>query len=212
MIRINLLRAERKVGRRVKAAPIAPSETVKQLGFLAVFLAFAVVCGYLWLDVQGKKSDLETRVRQATQRREKLKQIKELVDRLEIERERLSERLDVLTNLKDNLRTPLYPVFFIYDAQLKSTGIILEGIKQGSADDSSLLKITLSGESTTDENLNSFLDTIARNQIVTAVDIVSASNNKFTVDLMFLPLNMLSELAEAASEPDAGDQNQGSGE
>ncbi len=203
MIRINLLRRERRKERR-PAAKAAPSETTKQLGFLALFLLTVVAGAWLWFDIQGKKADLDVQIRAASQERERLKTIKELVDRLEIERERLALRLDVLGDLKNNLRTPLYAVFFLYISQQNRPDVVVEEIRQRTSESEGVLQFTVKGEAS-DENLNRFLDDLAAEALVTGVDIVSAAASKFEINIAFHPLfNLAEEQTEESAEGEAG--------
>ncbi|HUX06141.1 MAG TPA: hypothetical protein VMX35_02415 [Acidobacteriota bacterium] len=203
MIRINLLRRERRKERR-PAAKAAPSETVKQLGFLAIFLLTVAVGAWLWFDIQGRKADLDTQTRAASAERERLKSIKELVDRLELEREKLALRLDVLSDLKNNLRTPLYAVFYLYIAQQNRPDVIIDEIRQKTSESESMLEFTVKGEAT-DENLNRFLDELAAEVLVTGVDIVSATGNKFEINIAFHPLSSLAgEEGQGSAEGEAG--------
>jgi hypothetical protein len=190
MVRINLIRGERRKERRVKRAAIAPTETTKQLGFVAIFVLTIAVGAWLWFDVQGKKSDLQQQIRVASQERERLKSIKELVDRLEVERERLAERLDVLANLKNNLRTPLYSLFFIYLAQQNNPGVVISEMRERPGEVEGLDKYVLKGESS-DENLNKFIESLARETLVSTVDIVSVSNGRFEIAVVFHPIAAL---------------------
>jgi hypothetical protein len=206
MIRINLLRRERRKERRPAAAKATPSETTKQLGFLAIFLLTVAVGAWLWFDIQGKRADLDSQIRTASQERERLKTIKELVDRLEVERERLAIRLDVLSGLKNNLRTPIYAVFFVYLAQQDRPNVVIDEFRQRQASDreGGVMSFSLKGEAT-DENLNRFLDDLASDALVAGVDIVSATASKFEIRLDFYPIShLVASEGEASGEAESG--------
>ena len=94
---------------------------------------------------------MNQQVRTATAERERLKTIKEIVDRLELERQRLAARLDVLSNLKNNLRTPLYPVFFLYLAQQNRPGVVFEEFVAREENEERITYYTLKGESSNEE-------------------------------------------------------------
>jgi hypothetical protein len=204
MIRINLLRRERRKERRPAVAKAAASETTKQLGFLAIFLLAVAVGAWLWFDIQGRKADLDGQIRTASQERERLKNIKELVDKLEVERERLALRLDVLSGLKNNLRTPLYSLFFVYLAQQNRPNLIINEFKQKASEAEGLLSYTVKGEAS-NEDLNKFLEDLSAEALVAGVDIVSATGSRFEIRLNFYPISHLSTSeAEKGEEAESG--------
>jgi Tfp pilus assembly protein PilN len=184
MIRINLIKKERKEGRRPKIE-FAPSEMTKQLAFVALFVLTFAVAAFFWFDLQGRKSALESDIAEATRERDRLKSIKELVDRLEKERNRLAQRLQVLNDLKNNLRTPLHPVFFIYVAQQENADVLITEISQNSGN---VNDITIIGQAS-QENLNKFSETLMSEPLVQTVNIISQVGNRFQVVASFVPFN-----------------------
>ena len=209
MIRINLLRGETKRARRVTKAA-EPSELTKQLGFIAIVLVAVLIGAWLWFGVQGRKSELQQQVRTATAERERLKTIKEIVDRLELERARLAERLDVLSDLKNNLRTPLYPLFFLYLAQQNRPGVVFDEFVSRGEEEGRITYYTLKGESNNEE-LNRFMEDLSREAIVVAVDMVSSAAGKFEISIGFMPLNMLEPSLEEGDESEADEEESGGG-
>lgn len=214
MIRINLISRERRKERKVtRGAPITPSETAKQLSFLAVFLVTFAIGAYLWFDIQGTKERLTTAVGVATRERDRLKSIKDLVDNLEVEQSKLAQRLAVLLSLKNNLRTPLHSLFFIYLAQQENTEVMLTEVRQGSESEND---IVILGESAK-ENLNRFADTLKGERIVRSLDITSQVGERFQLVLKFRPIRELKNTAEGTSadstvepeEEDADSENAG---
>jgi len=203
MIRINLLRGERKKDRRAVVRAAEPSELSKQLGFLAIFLVALAIGGWLWLDIQGRKSELNNQIRIATAENERLKSIKEIVDRLEMERERLAARLDVLSNLKNHLRTPLYSIFFIYLEQQNRPGVLIDEIvEKPDRGEGDVTFFTIKGEST-NEDLNRFMESLAAEKLVAGVDIVSASGGKFEISVGFFSLSNLEAGDEGTTTAEA---------
>ena len=172
MIRINLLRRERVKDKKVKAPARAPSQMMGQLGFVAVFVVTLAVIAFLWLDVQGKKDALESEYREATQERERLRSVEELVNRLEAERERLATRLQTLSNLKDNLRTPYYGIGVIWAAYLPQENNRDFALSSVSQETDSDMRFVVEGEASRDallrfhDNLNSFTKLVQRVRIL----------------------------------------------
>lgn len=196
MIRINLVRVERRKEKKPSAIAFSPSEVTKQLGFIAIFLVTIGIAGFLWIDIQMKKSEFQNKVREATIERDRLRSVKDLVDRLEAERGRLVQRLEVLSDLKNNLRTPLYSVSFIYLAFLSNQNVFLNSIAQRGGDYNN---ITIAGEAT-QENLNKFSDTLRNESIVDSLDIVSQVGNVFMINVKFKPIKSLGKPAVAEGE------------
>lgn len=209
MIRINLIRVERRKEKKPSAIAFSPNEVTKQLGFIAIFLVTISIAGFLWLDIQMKKSALQDEVRMATIERDRLKSIKDLVDRLEAERAKLVQRLEVLSDLKNNLRTPLYSLSFVYFAYQANQNVFLNSVVQRPGDYNN---ITISGEATK-ENLNKFSETLRSEPIVESLNIVSQVGEVFQITVRFRPLQSMRgpTAAEGEGEQAAGATETASG-
>ena len=183
MIRINLIRSEKKHEKKASVIEIAPNEMTKQLAFLAMFVVTIAACAFFWFDLSAKKADLESQVDAARVERDRLKSVKQLVDRLEVERNRLSQRLEVLTDLKNNTRTPLQPFFFIYLAHQENQSVVLYEVTETFGEN--LHTFRINGEASK-EDLNRFSSTLMAEPLVQQVDIISQVGDRFQIIVKFV--------------------------
>lgn len=200
MIRINLIRRERKREKKAAAVQFTPNELTKQLSYVALILVTIGIAAFFWFDLQGRKDVMQRDVGAATRERDRLKTVKELVDRLEGERGRLAQRLEVLSNLKNNLRTPLYNLFFVYLAQQEHRNVTIFEVTEVDAG----AALTINGEAT-QENLNKFSDTLMKDLIVRNIDIISQVGERFQIRVNFVPVKSLSAPAEDPGVVDGGE-------
>lgn len=195
MIRINLIREEHKKLKKPAVLTVAPSDMTKQLVFLALFVITVAVCAFFWLDISGKKSALESDEAIALRERDRLKSVKELVDRLEGERSRLLQRLEVLSDLKNNLRNPMHAIFMVYLAQQENQQVTLSEVRETAGE---VKQLRITGEAS-QENLNRFSDTLMNEPLVSSIDIISQVGERFEIVVRFQPIKGFG-MGDAASQ------------
>jgi uncharacterized protein YlxW (UPF0749 family) len=192
MIHINLVRKERKKDRKDKSLQLAAGDMGQQLIFVGMFLLTFAVMAFFWFDISGKQNELQQEVREAQAEKRRLEKVKKLVDGLEKERNKLAARLEVLSSLKNNLRTPLHPLFFVYLAQQENPRVLLQTVKVDSSGE--FVIVTISGLAT-QENLNSFSETLLKEKIIADVDINSQRGMNFQIRVDFVPFSKFGESA-----------------
>lgn len=197
MIHINLVRKERKKEKQEKSLQLGAGDMWQQLIFVGLFLITFAAMAFFWFDITGKKNDLDRQVRAAQAEKRRLEEVKNLVDGLEMERNKLAQRLEVLTNLKENLRTPLHPIFFIYLAQQENPRVLLQNLSVQRNEQ--YVVVTISGQATK-ENLNSFSETLLQEPIIADVDILSQKGLTFEIRVDFHPFNSFGQQEQLAGE------------
>lgn len=176
MIRINLLRRERRPDRRAKrvAGEPAQSNILQQLSFVALVAVVAALCGWLWLDTEGKKTRLNDEKRRLTDEKESLKGIRQKVNELQAKQQRAENLRQLLTDLQVNQRTPLYALYYLYKAQVENKDAIYTEIRQR---DPRGLQINVKGEADTDQSFQNIFDTLANyTDIVNRVRFIKRNN------------------------------------
>lgn len=193
MIRINLIKSTQKEETKKAAITFSPDEMTKQLVFLAMIIVTIAVAAYFWFDIQGKKDNFNTDIRNARVERDRLKVVKDLVDRMDAEKEKLGQRLEVLSDLKNNLRTPVYNLFFVYLAQQDNYKVLLKDISQTRSD-----MFEIRGTASP-EDLNKFSDTLRADSLVSNLNMMKQEGNEFTIEVIFTKINKLVEVPDTAS-------------
>ena len=205
MIRINLIRADRKKERRPKIKAVEPSKTVQQLGFVGVFVILVAGIGLLWLDINGQKDYNQRQLNEAQKklnRLVKVEKVKEKAERLERQKTNLTRHLESLTQLKDNQRTPLYPLAHIFYALQIHQDVSFTEIKPMEVE--SGMGFVITGEGT-DESLRRFMATLQEYKLTKAIRLPSVDNIKQT---FVLPVVFISDidLRKAAAAPEQQEQ------
>lgn len=198
MIHINLVRKESKKEKQESSMKLAAGDMSQQLIFVAMFLLTFAAMAFFWFDINGKKNELDREVRTAQAEKRRLEKVKKLVEGLERERSKLAQRLEVLSDLKNNLRTPLQPVFFVYLAQQENPRVQLQNLNINRSEQ--YVVVNLSGLAT-QENLNSFSETLLEEEIVADVDIISQRGMNFQIRVDFIPFNQFGEKQQSPAEP-----------
>ena len=203
MIRINLIKSTQKEETKKATIQFSPDEMTKQLLFLAMLVVTIGIAAYFWFDIQGKKESLNTDIRNATIERDRLKVVKDLVDKMDKEKGKLGQRLEVLSDLKNNLRTPVYDLFFIYLAQQENHRVLFKSIKWVRKE-----MFEIRGEAAP-EDLNKFSDTLRADSIVSGLNMKAQKGREFTIEVIFKPINTLTEQAQAAAGEDVAPEDEG---
>jgi len=190
MIRINLLRKERKKEKRPRMAAREPSETTKQLGFVAIFVVMVAVIAYLWFDISGQKDHYQKQLAEATRKLNRLikvERVKERAEQLEREKENLSLHLQALNELKDNQRSPLFPLAHVFYALQIHTDVSFTEIREQASETGSSYLIR--GEAS-ENSLRRFMQTLEQYKITKRLDFPRVDKVKLTFEL---PVNFISQ-------------------
>lgn len=201
MIRINLIKSTQKEETKKAAITFSPDEMTKQLLFLAMIVVTIGVAAYFWFDIQAKKDGLNLDIRNATVERDRLKVVKDLVDKMDAEKEKLGHRLEVLSDLKNNLRTPVYNLFFVYLAQQDNYKVLLKKISQVQTN-----MFEIQGEAAP-EDLNRFSDTLRNDRIVSGLNMKKQAGQSFTIEVIFVPISKLVDDGQGVSEDVSEEDN-----
>lgn len=183
MIRINLLKKEAKKAKRKPKLAITPSKTTKQLGFVGIFLLAALIVGFLWFDITGQKDKVRKDINEATRKLDRLvkvEKVKEKSERLAREKKNLENHLNALNNLRDNQRSPLYPLTHIFWALQNHKDISLVEIVETSGEGT--ITYVLKGEGSI-AGMQQLMSTITAFKVTRNIDFPKFEESKNTFEL-----------------------------
>lgn len=198
MIRINLIKQEKRSEKKGLSLDIKASEMTKQLGYAAVFIITIGVCAYLWFSITSAKAEVERKIDQANTELNELKEVKDTVKRLEKEQAKLSLRRDVLTDLKENLRTPVEEISFIFAAHQYTEAVRFKSLTHSNLEEGGD-QVVLTGEAE-DEETNTFADILNKLAFVRSVDINRQVLQEFQLTIAFNQLRGFGKVPETDEE------------
>jgi paraquat-inducible protein B len=184
MIRINLLRKERKKVKRPKIAAAEPSQTTKQLGFVAIIIMAVAICGYLWFDITGQKDAVQKQVADAQRKLNKLvkvDKVKSKAEMLERQKNNLNAHLEALTKLKDSQRSPLYPLAHLFYALQENPDVSFTELREQQSGEQRI-SFLIKGEATGDA-LQRFMETLRSFAITVSIEVPRVDQVRRTFDL-----------------------------
>ena len=110
MIRINLI-AEAGTQKRARKPLFSfesGNEALGNVAMAAIIFGAVLFCGYEYLTLHSRQSDLTTKISEANQERERLKEILKKGEEFKVQRELLKRKVELITQLKKNQAVPVH--------------------------------------------------------------------------------------------------------
>ena len=139
-------------------------------------------------------AETQRRIDSAKEELATLKRVREAADRLETERVDLSTRLETLSDLKENRRSPVYPLSHIFDALRSLSGVSLTEIRERAGADK--VEYIIKGEAPL-EYLKKYVEILSGMTVTRSVEILSmvsaGDTNTFELVVEFVSIRDLKQ-------------------